>query len=93
MQFDKCKEEKTLNENFKAITEVLDRVESIQSIRKIHKIEKNNSDPPLNPSYYIKQNSEGLTEFIITKIHCNKDFFRQITSAIAHLYGCVMAEL
>ena len=36
-------------------------------------------DPLSNPYYYIIQNSVVFLEFVITRVHCTKDFLPQIT--------------
>ena len=66
-----------------------DRVRSIQSIRKIHKIEKTLTFLFFQPTFEL-----------LLLLHQTKSrgplrvcYLYVIYSAVAHLYGCVMAEL
>ena len=43
--------------------------------------------------YFNKQNPVVPSEFVITRVHCTKNNFLDNMLAIAHLYGCDMAEL
>ena len=68
-----------------------DRLESKHSIRKIYKNLNFLIFWTTFESFYIKR--VASSEYVITRALCTKDIFPGNTSAIAHLYGCFMAEL
>ena len=62
-----------------------DWLQNKHSIRKIYQISENLTylfDPLLN-----------RFRVCLTRVQCTKDIFPDNTSAIAHIYGCIMAEL